>query len=252
MGICKLCLKEKQLIKSHIIPEFLYQELFDENHKIFSFNPLEIGTEMARIKRPSSGEWESNLLCSECDTNVIGSYETYASIAMYGGLLHQNESPIVENFVNQEGIHFTNCKNIDYKKFKIFLLSILWRASISSRQIFSRISLGVHEEQIRQMLLTGNPGDTMDYPIFLMTYKNDNTMPNDFIGQPPGEIKSNGLTVFIFMIAGMVYCFYMNSKEIQFPVWLLEQTIKPINEMNIIHLPKGKALEVFKGLHGLK
>ena len=34
MGICRLCLEEQALIKkSHIIPEFMYQDLFDENHK---------------------------------------------------------------------------------------------------------------------------------------------------------------------------------------------------------------------------
>lgn len=39
MGSCKLCLEEKILLKkSHIIPEFMYKDLYDENHKLISFD----------------------------------------------------------------------------------------------------------------------------------------------------------------------------------------------------------------------
>jgi hypothetical protein len=174
MATCRLCLKEKQLIKkSHIIPDFMYRDLYDENHQIFSFNPLELATGKARIKRPSSGDYEGGLLCAACDNNLLGYYENYARKAMYGGLLRQDESPICENFINNEGVRYSVCKNLDYKKYKLFLLSILWRASISSRPLFDAIKLGDHEEKIRLMILNGNPGDISDYPIITLSHITD-------------------------------------------------------------------------------
>ena len=53
--ICKLCLKEKKLLKkSHIIPKFMYKGLFDENHKILvsKVNPLK------KEKLQSDGAYE--------------------------------------------------------------------------------------------------------------------------------------------------------------------------------------------------
>ncbi|GEM_PF-2942036 len=37
--ICKLCLKDKPLIKkSHIIPDFMYREIYDEDNRIVSYH----------------------------------------------------------------------------------------------------------------------------------------------------------------------------------------------------------------------
>ena len=252
MGQCKLCRQEKELLKrSHIIPDFMYQELYNEHHQINSFNPLDMLAGKGYVKRPSSGEYEGGLLCSTCDTNVIGLYESYASKASYGGLLHQNESPTCQNYINYEGISFTHCENINYQKFKLFLLSILWRASISSRPMFSNISLGDNEEIIRKMLLAGAPGKNFDYPIFIMTHRTDESIPKDLIGHPQKIVTKNGLTYFIFMITGMLYCFYLNIEGVDLPKYVLDNTIKDTNEMNIIHLPKGTAWDFFKVLHGM-
>ncbi len=43
-------------------------------------------------------------------------------------------------------------KNLDCQKFKKYLLSILWRASVSSIQMFSKIKL-VDEDEIRSILI---------------------------------------------------------------------------------------------------
>jgi hypothetical protein len=34
--LCKLCLKDKKLVRqSHIIPDFMYKDIFDEKHRLF-------------------------------------------------------------------------------------------------------------------------------------------------------------------------------------------------------------------------
>lgn len=250
--VCRLCKKNKNLLKkSHIVPEFFYKRIFDENHKIRMFSPNELFEGKGFVRKPPTGEYESNLLCLECDRNLLGSYyENYASKAIFGGL-PVRENPTCEIFQNPEGIRFTTVRNISYKKFKIFLLSMLWRASISTRPFFQFVNLGPHEEIIRDMIYNGEPGELEDYPIFIMTLVNDTSIPNEFIATPR-EAETMGYRIYNFFITGLVFMFFVNSKNHKLPKFVLERTIKPTNEMNIIHIPKGKGIEFFFKHYGIQ
>jgi hypothetical protein len=68
--VCKLCLQPGEVIYSHIISDFLYRPLYDENHR---FHVLS-GEVNVEYDRPQQGLREY-LLCEECDNVLIGSYE---------------------------------------------------------------------------------------------------------------------------------------------------------------------------------
>jgi len=52
----------------------------------------------------------------------------------------------------------------DYKKMKLFQLSILWRAAEATGEFFSAVILPTHHrERLRQMLLTEKPGADHEY-----------------------------------------------------------------------------------------
>jgi len=87
------------------------------------------------------------LLCKECE-GIINRFETYFSNAWY----KQEKCP---NKVNNSAVQVTG---LDYTLFRLFHLSILWRASVSKREEFSRVQLGPHEEKIRHMIFAGDPG----------------------------------------------------------------------------------------------
>ena len=238
MGICKLCNEERKLIKkSHIISKFMYQDLYDKNNKPYKFSPNLMALGDHRKLRPSSGEYDSDLLCEKCDNVVIGKYEYYASKALYGGKLPINESPVFNNYINLQDVEFIHCKNINYNKFKLFLLSILWRASISKRNLFSDVDLGIHEDTIRKMIFLNNPKNIDEYPILLLTYLNDETVYNNIIVQPR-IIKEDGRTMYAFIIAGVVYIFHISRNNI--PEIFINSTINSNNEMKILHFPKGR------------
>lgn len=253
MAKCKLCLEEKQLIKkSHIIPEFMYQDLYDDKHKMIVFTPAEMARGEGFVKNPSLGEYESGLLCIDCESKVLSKYESYASKALYGGMLASNECPVFQNYINPDGLKYSSGTNISYSKIKIFFLSILWRASISSRPLFSEINLGEHEEILRKMILNGEPKEIDDYPIFFSAFVNDKNAPRNLIAQPQIRETETGHTSFIFIIGGMIYFFYLNSKELKIPKTVLASTIKPSNEMIIYHVPQGKSWDLLLGFYGLK
>lgn len=80
--ICKLCLQEKQLIrKSHIIPDFMYQGLFNEKHFIAPvfLKDLNVG------KLQPTGFYDPDILCAACESQIIGKLESYAKLIIFGG-----------------------------------------------------------------------------------------------------------------------------------------------------------------------
>ncbi len=245
--ICKLCLEDKPLLRrSHIIPDFMYQDIYDENHWIHRGRP----SEPSRRGRVPTGEYEGNILCKPCDNEIIGNYESYGSRALYGGELPIAESPIFEQVVTPAGQRITVCRNIDYRKFKLFLLSILWRASISDRDFFSDVNLGGHEDTIRGMLFGGYAREPNIYPILLATYLGDIETPADVIGQPH-RFRLDRSIGYNFLIGGTYYIFFISRSGI--PAYVLDASISPSNEMKIIHLSgddSGRLLHQYFAMSG--
>ncbi|HCX20334.1 MAG: hypothetical protein CMB80_29550 [Flammeovirgaceae bacterium] len=226
----------------------MYQELYDEKHSFILTTNHEITKPDGKKSFRPTGEYEGNLLCQNCDNKIIGDLETYASKTLYGKGLPPEQAPVVINHKNQQGIQFSFVKNIDYKKFKLFLLSILWRASISTRPFFNEVSLGPHEERLRKMIFEGNPGGEMDYPFQLKTYINDKSMPTDYIGQPR-TMRYEGHRIVTFFICGIFYGFLVSSHSK--PTELNSTTIKKSNELKILHVPQGKGWEFIAKFAGI-
>ena len=63
-------------------------------------------------------------------------------------------------------------KDFDYKLLKLFFISMLWRASITSHECFERISTGPFEEKLRSLILSNNPGDEDDFSVILAKFSN--------------------------------------------------------------------------------
>ena len=157
MAMCSLCLQDKELIKrSHIIPDFMYQEIFDDKHRLVRFSK----DNFPRHSTPPTGEYESDLLCADCDNRLLGGFESYGRQVLYGG----NIPVQMQNFRQSDGLTFTQVTGINYLKFKLFLLSLLWKASISKRDFFKNVQLGPYQEILRKMLLEKNPESHNAFP----------------------------------------------------------------------------------------
>lgn len=254
MTICKLCGLEKPLIKkAHIIPDFMYNGMFDEKHQIL-FTPITPKAPAPKvIQKRYTGEYEGNLLCSNCDNKLLGDYyENYASRVLYGGKLDSEECPEFQNIKNINGIDLLKCTKVNYHKFKLFLLSILWRSSISKRPFFKEVELGEHEDKIREMLLTKDAGGIEAYPINIFTYKHTGNIASELISQPRRLKNKEGLEYYSFLIAGYFYFFYINSFTSKFSHKILEITIRPENEIHILKLTPETGIDFIAGQFGIK
>ncbi len=120
-----------------------------------------------RAKHKFNSEYEGGVLCENCDSGVIGKLDDYFA-KFINGEFKSTIQPRFERMDNRDIIVRENDPIYDYNRFKLFLLSLLWRASISSRPIFGQIKLSPEvEEDLRQRILTQQPGEPDLYPCFI-------------------------------------------------------------------------------------
>ena len=143
---CHLCKEDRELRDSHVIPEFLYSALYDEEHKYY------VVSNVHGKSRPLRKGLRERLLCAECEIK-LSRWETYAANVLYNR--NRGTCRKVDGTIIVDGL--------DYAQFKLFLLSLIWRAGVSSLPVFAQTQLGPHAERLRQMLLAGDPGASDRY-----------------------------------------------------------------------------------------
>lgn len=194
---CKLCLQEKQLCRSHIVPEFFHKSMYDEKHRFFG---LSIKPEN-KVQLFQKGITE-RLLCRECEQQ-LGRYERYASRVLYGG----------EKISINKSKNLLHLSNLDYKKIRLFLLSIIWRFSINKNSTYNTATLGPHEDTIRKMILEENPGEPEKYPCLMVIVTLDGNHIHDII-IPPSLNKVNGHFVWRVVVGGLLLSFFISNHKI--------------------------------------
>lgn len=191
---CKLCLQEKELQNSHIIPEFLYKSLYDDKHRFYAI-PTEADKRMGFLQKGVREE----LLCSSCD-KFLGQLEDYAKRVIYGTGVE------IEISKEQKRGNII-ISNIDYSKFKLFQLSILWRAGIAKNKYFANVNLGPHEEKLRQMLINKNPGRSYDYGSLLIALLMDEDGLFEIIRTPDCIRSKDGYKCYRFLMGGFLWLY---------------------------------------------
>lgn len=198
---CALCLQDVELRRSHIIPEFLYETLYDEKHRLQVLSII-----------PDQGNWHEQkglrerLLCDACEQK-LSVWERYASLVFKGG---------VSLSVRQDG-NIVHISGLDYRQFKLFQLSVLWRAGVSSLQFFENVQLGKHAEALRQFLLAGDPGSPERYGCFMFGLKHEAGVFTGLIMQP-GKVRLSGHIAYRFVFGGFLWAMLVSSHDLGAPL----------------------------------
>ncbi|MEW8383712.1 MAG: hypothetical protein AB2704_17810 [Candidatus Thiodiazotropha taylori] len=194
---CKLCGKDRILKNSHIIPEFVYRPLYDEINRFHVIS----NQDNERNKYLQKGIREK-LLCEDCE-NSLSKNERYVSLVFSGSIsLHiTGNSQLIRVL------------GLDYTKFKMFALSILWIAGISSYETFEQVNLGVHEQILREMVLGNDPGPPEKYPFLLSPIVLEQELLNGLIVQPTVS-RIAGHYAYRFVFAGLAWVFIVSKHRI--------------------------------------
>jgi hypothetical protein len=190
--VCKLCKEETELRYSHILPEFFYSGIYDELHRT-----LEITHNDERTIQKGIREF---LLCQNCETK-LSRYETYAARLIRD----------IPEFRRDGGGRFVYSEGVDYLQFKLFQLSMIWRAGISKNPGFAQVNLGPHEEKVRRMLEEGNPGTFSQYGCIMMTMPNTELLHKILVGPIRLKPKLFGHTVYKFITGNITWLFFVTS-----------------------------------------
>jgi hypothetical protein len=199
--ICALCHEERPLQQSHIIPEFLYGVMYDEKHR---YNVLSLLPD--RRERTEQKGTREELLCRECEQQ-FAKLERYASLVINGG---------VTGVKAQKSGNIVSVTGIDYAKFKLFLLSLLWRAGVAKGKYFARVQLGPHQERLRKMLRTNDPGPFDLYPCILWGL---NLAPGHIpeLMIQPCKAKVWGHATYHFVVPGLKLVYFVSKQRLRYP-----------------------------------
>lgn len=155
-GTCRLCHQIKKLAKAHIVPRSFCLRAKGDSKQLLETRQHDVKL----VKDWQNGVWDDQILCESCDGGV-SQWDGY-------GFAVLGNPPGVDGFPqNQSEADSFVMKGVDYHRLKLFALSFLWRASISSQPFFARIQLGKHEARIAEMIRAQDPGSHDDFPVVL-------------------------------------------------------------------------------------
>lgn len=244
MTTCTLCKKDTLLLKrSHIIPDFFYREtnLFDDKHQLKLIQANQKTKKLDPLNKQNTGFYDKNILCSNCDNNIIGRLESYLKPLLFGGNIGIVDNPIFKNYRDSKGRPFVQCTNISYDKAKLALLSILWRGSISKNKFFRDMKLNPEQqEELRCMILNNDPKEINKYPIVCLSILGQNKSFNEVIAEPKKFNHHKGTGVSI-LTGGIFILFYLSHTFSD--IELERYSISPNRTMTIIEIDDGKGLD---------
>jgi hypothetical protein len=179
LGICKLCLLEKPLCDSHLVPAALYKYCRAGENAPLRITVSEVGSTEEQVS--------THLLCSKCENKLNRDGENWLvpKLATLGGSFPFYDLLVKEppDYVQPDFIGYSCARNkhIGFRKLTNFLLGVFWKASVHSwRQSATRplIDLGRYQEPLRlylNRLQHSRNSATKAFPSILVSYsRNDN------------------------------------------------------------------------------
>lgn len=193
---CALCRQDRKIRRSHIIPEFLYEAMYDDKHRFHVLSVVKDQNdwmEQKGLREP--------LLCDDCETK-ISRFEDYARRLLKGGAEFE--------FQRQGSVVIVD--GIDYQRFKLFQLSILWRAGVSTLNLFQHVQLGPYEEVLRKMVFDEEPGKQENFGCVMFGLKNGIDAIADLIVQPVRTRSDDGHHCYRFVFGGFQWVFFVTGR----------------------------------------
>lgn len=172
----------------------MYRPLYDDKHRFHVLSAKD-----ADVRRFEQKGIREKLLCKECEAQ-LSKHEHYISRVFSGSLPVSSEKN--GNLVKIQGLN--------YLHFRLFGLSVLWRAGVSKHRYFQKVNLGPHEESIRKLLAADDPGEPHVYGFFLAPILFHGKEIKDLMIEPTHSRLDQHLC-YRFVFGGLVWIFVVSS-----------------------------------------
>lgn len=195
---CALCLQDRKLCNSHIVPDFMFRKLQGADRAFYR-----LSTKAGKPKKFFK-TFAEKLLCVECE-------QKFSKWEDYGKRFLNSEIPLEGRHISKNATHLHGA---DYAQLKLFLMSLLWRFGVARNPDFAGCDLGPHKERLRQLLLTSDPAEPWRYGCHITGVLVDGEHLQDMI-LPPSPIRMNGRRCYRLAIGGFVFAFYVTSHPLE-------------------------------------
>jgi hypothetical protein len=191
--VCRGCGEDKELIDAHIIPKWVYRDLKrNEDHLLV----IEAGAE--RPLKSRIGDYDPTILCADCDQH-LGIFDDYGKHVLV------DKQPEWETIIRRGELVAWSLTGINPSRLEKFLLSILWRGSISQRPFFSGVRLGPHEDSLRDYLWSDQQAHKHFGCVLAKFSKSKVVAHLEKTPRSPGLVKKiNGRNYYKLYLAGFV------------------------------------------------
>jgi hypothetical protein len=141
------------LIEAHIVPRGFARDVMGS----YTSNRL---ISIDNVRTTHHGVFDRGILCAACD-GMLGDLDNYA--------LTVCRRFRRDRIIRDDGLF--ELTNVDGDRFATFVLSILWRASVSSRIEVSKVSLGSYEGNAGEIIFGAKPLASLpDYQLLVGRY----------------------------------------------------------------------------------
>lgn len=229
IGVCKMCLLDKELVSSHLMPAALYDYC-----RNLECSPIRVGAKAY----PTDRQIETYLLCSGCEAVLNRGGETWV-IPKFATM--ERKFPLFELLTegpppqSQDGadIYFAANTGINAEKLTHFVMGIFWKAAVHRWKCDDRITnieLGPYADGIRKWLLGK---DRFPEHICLQIAMSTPAKAQILFVNPYEGRRSDWHSFFVYVL-GVLFvmhvgkqvrdvselCFYQNPGH---PIWVWEQ-----------------------------
>lgn len=208
MGKCPLCKKEAVLKESHVIPKTFFRRLKKVKNQAIQTD-LQYNTPFYKTQ----DSWSEKLLCSDCEQK-IGKYDAYIASFTYN-------PQRVGILVDKNNSKFRVYQNIDYKKFRLFQLSLLYRAALSNHVAYQHIKLFPKDlEKIRKAIISEKPINNSKFGcIMILLWNYDKDEPFNHTIAVPKKSMLLKKEIIRFVFGGFAWEFHLPKLNGNFKIY---------------------------------
>lgn len=204
VGVCKLCLLQKELVDSHFLPASIYKLCRDPST---DQNPIAIADGVAKH---TTNQITDFVFCTDCERRLNENGESWVHLNMArpeGFLIRDALETVAPAMARDDFAVYAGgaVPGIDMNQLSYFGLSIFWRAGVHRWPLLDqndnrmeRLLFGPYQEPMRRFLLDGTPLPT-SISLLISVWPWKNPEPPIAFHTPVGKRNDNWYSYSLYI-----------------------------------------------------
>lgn len=213
-GKCKLCRQAAVLVDSHVVPRALHNDIRIPGDELRFY-----ATDQRYSKRSRTGAY-GKFLCKGCEDS-FAPYDQYGVEFVRNHKNGKTGQPLWDSFSSGFVV------SVDYVKFKLWVLSILWRAHACNHESYRATTLDRQRaQQLTECIKKRSPGPSDRFAIVVMQLDEAPMWHRSWIAprlvESWGESENGTQEVrdacLLYLPGGFKFLIHVDERE-PLPVW---------------------------------